>query len=341
LIFNGEHGTYWSDGEICTCYGFWYRKTCKHVEAAKKMKSIEEIAKSGKELQSSIKGLNEMFGGSFYSSDVLCGIFGKPNMGKTLLLVQDAFYLASEGKNVLLIDTEGGTWKMMQAWKEVFEKRFGKLTGNLYIEKRRGLSDVMEYVGYRGGVTFKSAAKDEKGIMEFRVVQTLDEAQIEEDVEKAEIDLLIMDSISEPIRSAIPLQQQNNPAKASALALILGRLVELQKEYNLAAIVSSHASFNPSAYELSIDAEIFGGLVLKHNCKRVVYLDRREAAGFENYRRLWQLRGEDEAEMSNFLYLKYSDAGISEVPKNSYKIEDVLTSGEVTRLKPLLTGERK
>ena len=255
-VIRGSVGDYVTDEDFCTCPAGLFRGKCKHTEMVKNMplKTFEESAKELKQIKSSIDGLNTVYGGYFYNSDALIALYGKYESGKTLLLFQDVEYMASQGKNVLFIDTEGGMKNMYAKWDKVFESRFGKFTGKKYLEVRKGLSNLTEYLGYKTQIIFKSSrtgksevvdedddsqrAKD-KGKMEFRIIESIP-AQIDDDLKEGKIDHIVLDSLSAPLK-VIPTDQQNFPARATASALILSKLLLLQDKYNVSVAVTSHA----------------------------------------------------------------------------------------------------
>jgi predicted ATP-dependent serine protease len=342
VVFNGDSGSYVSDAELCTCpSGSFGSNDCKHRRIVRKLpiefgKIREQIIK----FPSTLEGFNKAFGGSLYSSDEMVAFYGKPKSGKSLLLTQEMFGLASQGYNILYIGTEGGEQEMIDRWYDVYSARFFvgvKGIGKMYLETRKSLESLMEYFGYKVRVSYVSKKKskgegaeadgNDKGKMEFRVVEKYDSPEIDAFIEKNHINMVVLDSLTSPIRQSITDEQQNNPAKASATALICGKLLKLQEKYKTGLVVIGHAMFNPAdPYETS--ASMRGGIVIAHYAKRVLYIDKRDKNALRDFRRVWVARAEDKPEFSEVIGLKISDAGVDDVAD----MTELLTDNEKSKL---------
>jgi hypothetical protein len=120
----------------------------------------------------------------------------------------------------------------------------------------------------------------EKGKMEFRVLERFENAPIDVWIQEQKIGFVILDSISAPVRVLMPEERQNLPARASAFALIMGKLVSLQQKHNVCVLVTNHASFDPTdIYRDSTSVAMRGGLAVHHFAKRVIYMDERAGKG--------------------------------------------------------------
>lgn len=296
----------------------------------------------------------------FRKDDIMLGkvkrieAFDRKCMVYDLSVDGDNTFVSGYG-GIVVHNTEGGTAKMIQAWKPVFEARFKKGKGKIFYIDLASFSEVMEYLGFKAAVIFKRAAdrgrkpkqveqenkqeesageieeeevveveKIEKGVkpkkvsagaMQFIVSETLPQSQFELDLKESKANFVIFDSTSAPIRTVIPIAQQNNPAKASAMALILGKLREWQRRKDFGCIVTAHTSWNPAETAMSTAADSYGGNVLHHACKRVVYMDKREASALRFYRRLWLMRMENEPDLSHLTAVRYGDTGVEESDK--------------------------
>jgi len=326
-VIRGDHGTYVTDEEFCSCPSGVFRGTCKHrVEVLKMPLKVSELKDKVRTFPSSLEGLNKAFGGPLYNDDALVTFYGKYHIGKTLLIFQDMCFLNT---NVLWIDAEGGMKNMAQKWFPVFKERFGDVS-EIFLETRKSLSDLTEFVGFRTRTEFHSKAKDTKGKMDFQILETLKDSEIEDVIKAEKIGAIVLDSISSPVRQIMSDDQQNNPAKATAQSLILGRLLQLQDRYGLALVVTAHASVNPAnQYATSMDVRMRGGLVLHHFSKRVIYIDARETKELRDYRRLWIVRSEDEPRFSAVVGAKVSDIGFEDYDD----VATLLTDAEAKYLK--------
>jgi len=141
--------------------------------------------------------------------------------------------------------------------------------------------------------------------------------------------VLIVDSISSPIRTAFWSGQENYPARADAMALIMGELTRLQDMYDIAILTTHHASMNP-ANPYDNTAVMRGGIVPKYYSKRVVYINRRQKKGVESYRKFWLVRSEQDPEWSRATVAKITDLGYIDVPKEEW--DSVFTDAEKKKL---------
>jgi len=301
------------DEKLCTCPARLFKGIeCKHLKGVGEMPvELEKIEKSVRRMPSFSDGVNSLFGGSFFSSDAVVGIHGLPHEGKSLWMIHEAFSLSSKGYNVLYIDTEGNVGEMILAWKEKLQKRF-PLKGQIYFESRRSLESLCDFLGYKVAVVFHSAGggeKKEKGKMEFRIIESAKESDLEKFVAEKKIDAIILDSFSAPIRNAFPDEQCNFPSRASAMALIFGKLITVQEKYGCAVAVTAHSTLNPANPYQSV-AEMRGGIVAHHYVKRLIYIDSRAAKKYANYRRLWLFRCEDKPKLGGVAAVEIRDDGI-------------------------------
>lgn len=330
--YDGTTGTHvverWDGSEpYCTCIGFATRKCCKHVKEIFGVDEIkvDDIIKGSDEVKripSSLDALNDLFGGEAYNSDEMFAVYGKPKIGKSLLMLQESAYFSSIGYNVLYIDTEGSANEFVRKWIPIFRERFGKGDGNIWIKRTKSLEELMKYIGYNVKVN------RQKSKMEFRVEEYIENSEIDNTIKKNKIDVVILDSITAPIR-IFTASQQDHPSKSDALAHIFIALQRIMENYGVVVIVINQASWNP-ANPYEVGAEMRGGVVVQYNCKRVIYIDRREAKDVKNYRRFWIVRAEDIPDWSRATVAKINDLGYNDVSDD--ELEKVFTQSEKSRI---------
>jgi len=312
LIIEGSVCDYVLDREekLCTCPAHLFRKIeCKHLKEAGEMPiELGEIERTVRRWPSFSIGVNRLFGGALFTSDAIVGLHGLPHEGKSLWMIHEAFNLAAQGCNVLYIDTEGNAGEMFLHWKDKLAARFNP-KGKIYLESRRSLESLCEFLGFKVAVVFHSASRKEKGKMEFRVISSEEESEIEKVMKEKKISAVIIDSISAPIRIAFPDAQENFPSRASAMALMFGKLVALQEKYGCAVAVTAHSSVNP-ANPYQTWAELRGGVVAHHYIKRLLYIDSRKSKKYANFRRLWVFRCEDKPKLGGVATVEIKDDGI-------------------------------
>lgn len=362
-VVRGMENDYYTEaGGLCTCWAGLRRRMCVHKRMVMWAMpvSLKDAVKNLKFLKSSLKGLNDVYGGSLYNSDEIVALYGKPQVGKTLFALQEA---VASGTNVLYIDTEGGFKGMAQKWLDVLVERF-KAKNEIYLETCKTLDALTEFLGFRTRVVFRVAdedgseeeekekrrgkepvtveekikelqrqerreARSEKGKMEFRVLERFENAPIDVWVQEQKIGFVILDSISAPVRVLMPEERQNLPARASAFALVMGKLVSLQQKHNVCVLVTNHASFDPTdIYRDSTSVAMRGGLAVHHFAKRVIYMDERAGKEFRQYRRFWVMRIEDDLRAHNVVGARIDDLGFHEVED----VKKLLTDSELRRL---------
>lgn len=340
-FIDGSTGTHTVTQDYCSCTGFVTRGKCKHVGVIKmgEMKFSRKI----KEAKSSLEAMNNLFGCAPYKSDQIFNLYSPPATGKSLLLDQEAYHFAVNGLNVLYIDTEGSAQTFMQQWSETFKARFGEMEGNIILHQTSDLRDLIRYLGRTSQVAWVSSKakgkkkKDEEvemtevqgGKQEFRSMEEIEEPDILKVIKKEKIDVIILDSISEPITTSFSTGTQNYPARADATACIYGLFIKLQVENNVIVITSSHASSNPTnPYE--IHEQLKGGRAAKHHSKCVVFIDKREANEAANIRRLWGVRIPDQESWKKATVAKITDIGYVDINSGT-DLQVAFTDAEVKR----------
>ena len=275
--------------------------------------------------ESSLGGINEMFEGEPYTSDIIAAFYGLPGVGKSLLMLQEAVWFESRGLRVLIIDTEGSMARFAREWLPVLRTRFKKKEGGgkIFLVVAKTIRSLAELFGWKADVEPKGSK------MEFMVYGKSERGRLHEEMRRSRVDVVIVDSVTAPIRNEIPTAQQNLPAKSAVEAFIMGRLLDLQDRFGVAVITTHHASVNPTnPYDIS--AEIRGGLSIKHMAKHVVYIDRREKRGFEDIRRFWLVRAPAKVPWSEVRFAKITDAGYVDLDADP---KSMLTNAELKRLR--------
>jgi len=333
----GHITSMWIGGNwYCSCFGYATHKKCKHIKGLVKEMSafeVEEIlkAEAGTYYDSCLDSVNTVFDGSAYNTNEISGIYGKPKVGKSLMCIQESCKLAAEGKNVLFVDTEGSIIPMLKQWVPVFEEKYGKRKGKIYVESKKSIQNLMTYLGHDVKVAYKSRDKSSSsGKLEFSVIKSNDEeTPMDKEIKSKKINFIILDSLTSPLRE-FTKEQQNYPARADATAFIMRSFVRAQENHNVGCLMTCHASFNPAnPYETM--AEATGGIVMHHYVKRLLYLDKRQATAYRDYRRFWLVRGENAAEFSRCAVTKIDSKGYHDVVDKS-ELEGIFTISEKNKL---------
>lgn len=325
FISNGSTGTHVTllnkdSKPFCSCGYFFFRKSkCRHLkflEDNMSLLNLDDITqdKAILKIPSSLENINTLFEDKAYNSDQIFTVYGKSGVGKSYFLLQEAYYFTTLGYNVLYIDTEGGAIGMMKKKLPYFEKRFGKRNGDIFwkIDAKQA-KDLAKYFGY--DITFKLKKKkgDKKASGKIELsVNSIDELpEIENDIVKYKINIVIIDSISSPTKIFSTSKSQNLPARDDYTSLLYTTLISLQSKYNVIVMISAHASFNPTDPYHQI-AEVRGGGTVHYFGKRIVYIDKRQSSKYSDYRRFWLKRGEAKS-FNKATVLKIDEDGYHDV----------------------------
>jgi len=271
---------------------------------------------------SSIPLINSIFGGYAYSE--LTAIYGVPMAGKSLLLLQEAYYCLSQGYRVVWIDTEGGISRMHEAWADKFRSRFRVpnrkhidfITIRSPIRFLRFLTgyDVQIEYGKKTGLTIKGRLKKKDNDLLSKHVR--------------DNTLIIIDSFTQPFRLGFSSDSQNLPARASAMAFALSGLYDIMDSHsNTAAITTVHASLNPTnPYER---ANPHGGNTILYNAKAVMLLDIPKSKKLSDFRRLIAVRTPYAKSWTKLFWLQIQSDGYHQVdPSKIQEITGYEVAGE-------------
>ena len=258
--------------------------------------------------------------------DLMCGgvplgvpslLYGIPNLGKTWLCFQLACMCTRDPKNgglgkpVLYLDTESFfTEDVFNMYYSYFKKRwpdlpdkanidlvrvpsifeFGKMFG-IQISIKQSESKVSVSTKFPTDRQSKLAGNKGEDVKE--TVQSgdwLKSSEVWKGFEKKGYGLLIIDSLTIPIKSVIPSETQNFPARSSILGQLLGTMYEIAHEFNSAILITDHITRNPMSpgYVYGV-GEAWGGQIVTYYVKNQFGLyhalkDQREKAGLDGNR---------------------------------------------------------
>jgi len=326
----------------CSCgYNLFTGKICKHLKDL--LKEVDEVYKINvnkgiREFDSSIETIPELLQDKAYNDNQLLSIYARAGKGKTLFVLQEATYFLSQGYNVLIIDTEGSLNKMISAWGDIFEERFGEGKGELFVEIHQKVPSLLKFLGYdgrfippkkKGGKFTFSYTKDASSENKLTPIELL--------VKKNKIDFVILDSLTSALED-VPTTSQNFPARADCTKLILREINRVMNDYNVGAMVTHHTSWNPmDTLSKESDNMIVGGKAVKHYSKSIIYMDMRQHMGkikddVKNYRRFWLVRAPNFPDWSRASVARIDDTGFHYVKMGSEEYKKCFNNGELLRL---------
>ena len=235
------------------------------------------------------------------------GFYGIQNIGKSLLATQTAIRFASEGYDVIYLDTEAfyqldEDWNRITGW---FIKRWNldeSVRDRIHLKQMRDLFALGRYFGIEFQIVQEQARisamakfpkkwgeKDTKVTHQSQNWITYSQAY-KDLISLDKPGLVIIDSITVPIKSKIASTTQNFPARASLLQTLLDVALVTANEFNIGFIVTNHGTKNPMGYGV----QPWGGANMIYYVKRWIGLldglkADREVYG-EQVRRVYRYR---------------------------------------------------
>jgi predicted ATP-dependent serine protease len=230
--------------------------------------------------KSSVDTINKLLGG--YYERLPTAIFGDPQSGKSLFLLQEAHYMGVEyGGTPIFIDTEGGADTMYEKWKPKFDNRFGK--GSVLIKDLRRLPDLLNYLGYKVKITYS-----EGGQVSLTVRDVMEKPPLLKDIQQLNSPVVIMDSLSKPLKAYFGGDRRNFPARSYAINYITTTITDIAIEHNIPIIITHHSSRDPAnPYK---KPGLYGGTSLRYEFKIVLYIQRRSHPSLEKVRDIFLVR---------------------------------------------------
>jgi len=237
-----------------------------------------------KVLKTNIAGLKgvweELVAPHFY------GIYGPPNSGKSLL----AFQIACQYNSVILA-TEDMNYEAFSFVKN----RWGKSYKEPVILRARSLRSFLQFLG------LDIIPQEKKGSLKFEIVlrRVTQYPLIEDNGVMKDKDLLVIDSLTSPIKNYIPSGRQNREARAAVFSAVFGSLYEISEKWEIPIILILHESKDPaSEYDAG---RPWGGNVPLYEIKHYFQMESSRGTDWENKkvfekkirRRRFLGRGED------------------------------------------------
>lgn len=193
------------------------------------------------------------------------GIYGIQNIGKSILATQIAAQFAKEGYDVIYIDTEAfyqleEDWDRIFGWFEhrwdldsdvkkkirIMQKRdlfaLGKFFGIEFqlIQEQARVSAMAKFPKKWGDKSTKRTHQSQDWITYSEAYKTLGKMK--------KPGLIIVDSITVPLKSKIASVTQNFPARASVLQTLLDTALVIANEFNISFLITNHGTKNPMGY---------------------------------------------------------------------------------------------
>lgn len=268
------------DGELkrswCSCpiNVFNKEEPCKHILFLLGIIEREKMVNKREDLNHLATGSmivdNLLGGGVPYG--IVTGVFGPPMAGKSMFNYQAGLANIKYTKDkTLLIDTEGLRpqdfktilTKFKDRWNlsdEDVSKRFEMITtlGDTKLKSIQKLFMMM-------GVLF-TWEQSEGG----RYTPYFNECKATMPDEKwAEYSLIIIDSMTKPLKDCFGSNTPNLPARAQIIDRLFGKLFDIARRHNTAILISHHASCDPMVWGKD-PGSMWGGDPVLYNTKYAI-----------------------------------------------------------------------
>jgi len=289
----------------CSCpYYVFHNTACKHIKLLMNNLEYDKMIKKTnlKFLETGSDTIDELLGGGV-PYGIVTTIFGEPTSGKTLFGGQVGLAnIAKTDQNTILIETEGlrdydtklVLYKFMNRWG--LDKK--KVDDNYKIYHTMGDTQLMSFqklfqmFGYL--VTY-DISKNGKYSLKFQnCTSSIKDKTLEE------TSMIILDSLTKPIKDSVGHETQNLPARAQLIERLFGKLYHIAMLYNIAVVVVHHASINPMMPFGRDLGKPYGGNPVLYNSKYALeFIDapnkvKNETGWGEQARRVKLLRRPDE-----------------------------------------------
>lgn len=222
-----------------------------------------------------VKVLDELTDGGFPERRV-SGVFGLPNIGKSLLLNQVAMKAISKGKSVLYVLTPS-EYDSLNISK-IFFKRFNtdKLPDTYNIQNAMDFGRMFDM-----DISI-DRSKDKTSVQIRDLKRRKNTAEFSyKDFEN--YDLVIVDSFSEMLKLSIVMELQNLGARSTIETQLFGKMTECMNDCKTTFILVHHASQNPMVI---FDSQTpFGGPVLMYLSKYLLLIKGPTSDQFTKYGR--------------------------------------------------------
>jgi RecA/RadA recombinase len=218
-----------------------------------------------------VKSLDKLLeGGILLGAPAL--IFGIPNLGKSWFAFQLACMCTRNpkygglGRPVLYLDTEAFfTGPVFRRFYNYFKNRWpdlpneskieikiikdifdlGKLFGIYYeiLHEDKRVSVISRFPTQRQKTLMKSGKTKLRETM--KTSEYIKDSEIWQNLEKKQYGLVVIDSLTAPIKSVIPSSSQNFPARANILQELLGTFYTICRAHNCCIFLTDHITRNP------------------------------------------------------------------------------------------------
>lgn len=291
-----------SDTTWCTCPFYIFRKiTCKHVLHLLDNIEYEKMkpTKRFKNFPSGCLTIDTLMGNGFPQGSTVA-VFAESGIGKTILSAQLALScIKNLNKDVIIIETEGNREQDYLELLNRFKDRWGLTDKDIesrvhfisvitgFSDTAKSMGEVLKLVGYN--IEIEKSKKGDKHTITFKDIKP----KFKDDILKSS-GLLIIDSLTEPLKTTIGSKSQNLPARAELISRFFYKLISIARDYNICVVLNHHASINPFQLFGRDFGKPYGGDEVLYNSKYILAIIDSDMAARAKYgdtaRRIFMLK---------------------------------------------------
>ena len=282
--FDGDSGITW-----CTCpFYLFHKTTCKHILFLLDNINYGDMkpTKRFDNLQCGCLTIDTLMGNGFPLGSVTA-IFGESSNGKTLLSAQLALAcIKTYKRDVIIFETEGNRVQDYLELLHRFKDRYGlteeEIDSHIHFFpiigefQSQSMIELLKVVGYEAEM--EQSTKGDKYSVTFKNTKSSVKDEI-----FAKSGLLIIDSLTKPLKSSIGHKSQNLPTRAELTARFFDRIFQLAVNYNLGVIILHHASVNKMTPFGRDFGNPYGGDEVLYNSKYILEIVDSDMAARAKY----------------------------------------------------------
>lgn len=233
-----------------------------------------------------LRFIDELWGGIPFRTPV--AIFGPTRAGKTLLVLQLGFYLASRtGTNILAIRSEASFDTIAREWyPRLIERYSPDYIPDLFIESAVDMVQLLRLHGEEVAITLRKASGKSPGRLEFEIIGTTED-KVAKYVREQNVGVIIYDSLTAPIHRSFPARRENFPARADAIKRLAYHMLRVCDMAPVFILTTHHQSMDPANPYAKPSMASEG--TLGYEFGYIMYVEKYHD-GAPTIRRIWSIR---------------------------------------------------
>jgi len=284
--YDSDYGNVW-----CTCPRYVFRKVvCKHLKYFLDVvdERLMKPKTNYKNILTDCVTIDSLMGNGFPQGTTIA-VYAESGIGKTILSAQLALSCMKNLKqDVIVIETEGNRYqdylelllKFKNRWgltkEEIIERLHFYQIVSGFEDKTKAMPELLELVGYTAKI--EQSKKGDKYSITFTECKPKLKVS---DLKKS--GLLVVDSLTEPLKSTIGHKSQNLPARSELISRLFARLISIAIEYELAVVLNHHSSINPMNLFGRDFGKPYGGDEVLYNSKYILCIINSDMAARAKY----------------------------------------------------------